>query len=82
MFGISRQSSGFWIAVAIAFGLGYFAASLSWDAEAQPGICRSADVDNDVPPIVGMGNPTADDGSPSDTPSDSLAEPSAQQQSQ
>ncbi len=70
MFGISRPSSGFWIAIAIAFGLGYFAASLSWDAEAQPGNCPSAmssDVDNDVPPIVGMTNPSADDSSSSDS---------------
>lgn len=76
MFGI-RQSSGFWISVAVAFALGYFAASLSWDAEAQPGNCRSAvssDVDNDVPPIVGMGNQLSDDNSPVD----SQAEPSPQ----
>ena len=78
MFGISRQSSGFWIAIAIAFGLGYFAASLSWDAEAQPGNCRSeisSDVDNDVPPIVGMSTPSDDSSSES---SDSQTEPAAQ----
>jgi hypothetical protein len=70
MFGISRQSSGFWIAVAMAFALGYIAASLPWNAEAQTGNCRSAvssDVDNDVPPIVGMGNQSADDSSTSES---------------
>jgi hypothetical protein len=70
MFGISRQSSGFWIAVATAFALGYLAALLPWNAEAQTGNCRSAvssDVDNDVPPIVGMGNQSTDDIAPSDS---------------
>ncbi len=77
MFGISWHSSGFWIAIALAFGLGYFAASLSWDAEAQPGNCPSAmssDADNDVPPIVGMSNPSAADSSSSDSQTDQSAQ--------
>jgi hypothetical protein len=62
MFSIS-QRTWFGIAVFAAFGFGYLAASISWDAEAQTGSCRSAinsDVDNDVPPIVGMGNEPGD----------------------